>query len=65
MISNPVTLDVPAVQPVKTPHTIRMHERDATKSFDGALLYVAANAIGAIACYMLVVGELKRVQLAP
>jgi len=38
---------------------------DATKSFDGALLYVAANAIGAIACYLLVVGEIKRVQLAP
>jgi hypothetical protein len=38
---------------------------DATKSFNGALLYVAANAIGAIACYVLVVGEIKRVQLAP
>jgi galactarate dehydratase len=28
MISNAVTLDVPAAQPVRTPHTIRMHERD-------------------------------------
>jgi galactarate dehydratase len=28
MISNAVTLDVPAAQPVRTPHTIRMHELD-------------------------------------
>jgi hypothetical protein len=28
MISNAVTLDVPAAQPVRTPHTIRMHQRD-------------------------------------
>jgi ACS family glucarate transporter-like MFS transporter len=36
-----------------------------TKSFDLALVFVAANALTAIACYLLVVGEIKRVELAP
>jgi ACS family glucarate transporter-like MFS transporter len=34
-----------------------------TKSFNGALLFVAANALGAIVCYLFVVGEIKRVEL--
>lgn len=34
-----------------------------TKSFNGALVFVAANALGAIICYLLVVGEIKRVEL--
>jgi len=37
----------------------------ATKSFNGALVFVAANAMGAIICYLLVVGEIKRVELKP
>ncbi len=35
----------------------------ATKSFNGALVFVAANALGAIVCYLLVVGEIKRTTL--
>lgn len=34
-----------------------------TKSFNGALVFVAANALGAIICYLFVVGEIKRVEL--
>jgi ACS family glucarate transporter-like MFS transporter len=34
-----------------------------TGSFNGALLFVAANAVTAIVCYLLVVGEIKRVVL--
>jgi len=34
-----------------------------TGSFNNALLFVAANAIGAILCYSFVVGEIKRVEL--
>jgi len=34
-----------------------------TKSFHGALVFVAANAVGAILCYLLLVGEIKRVEL--
>jgi ACS family glucarate transporter-like MFS transporter len=34
-----------------------------TKSFNGALVFVAANAVGAIVCYLVVVGEIKRVEL--
>jgi ACS family glucarate transporter-like MFS transporter len=36
-----------------------------TGSFTGALVFVAANAIVAIACYLLLVGEIRRVELAP
>jgi MFS transporter, ACS family, glucarate transporter len=34
-----------------------------TKSFNGALLFVAANAVTAIICYLMVVGDIKRVEL--
>lgn len=34
-----------------------------TKSFNGALIFVAANALGAIICYLFVVGDIKRVEL--
>ncbi len=34
-----------------------------TGSFNGALIYVAANALVAVCCYLLVVGEIKRVTL--
>jgi len=36
---------------------------DATKSYQSALLYVAANAAVAIFAYIFVVGEIKRVEL--
>lgn len=36
---------------------------DATGSFAGALVYVGANAALAIACYLFVVGDIKRVTL--
>ena len=36
---------------------------DVTKSFNGALVFVAAHAVGAILCYLLVAGEIKRVVL--
>jgi ACS family glucarate transporter-like MFS transporter len=36
-----------------------------TQSFNGALMFVAANALVAVAAYVLVVGEIKRVQLDP
>jgi ACS family glucarate transporter-like MFS transporter len=35
----------------------------ATGSFNGALLFVAANAALTIVCYLVVVGEIKRVEL--
>ena len=35
----------------------------STGSFNGALVYVAANALVAILCYLVLVGEIKRVQL--
>ena len=35
-----------------------------TKSFNGALVFVAANALAAIVCYLLVVGDIRRVQLS-
>ena len=34
-----------------------------TGSFDAALVYVAANALVAVACYLFVVGEIKRFEL--
>ena len=34
-----------------------------TGSFNGALVFVAANALTAVACYLLVVGEITRVEL--
>ncbi len=34
-----------------------------TRSFNGALIFVAANAVTAIVCYLLVVGDIKRVEL--
>jgi MFS transporter, ACS family, glucarate transporter len=34
-----------------------------TGSFNGALVFVAANALGAIASYLVIVGEIKRVEL--
>jgi ACS family glucarate transporter-like MFS transporter len=36
---------------------------EATGSFAGALVYVGANAALAIACYLFVVGDIKRVKL--
>lgn len=33
------------------------------RGFAGALVFVGANAIGAILCYLLVVGEIKRLEL--
>ena len=36
---------------------------DATGSFAGALVYVGANAALAIACYLFIVGDIKRVSL--
>jgi ACS family glucarate transporter-like MFS transporter len=35
----------------------------ATGSFNGALIFVGANALGAVLCYLLVVGEIKRLEL--
>ena len=35
----------------------------ASGSFAGALVFVGANALGAILCYLLIVGEIKRVVL--
>jgi ACS family glucarate transporter-like MFS transporter len=34
-----------------------------TGSFNGALIFVGANALGAVLCYLLVVGEIKRMEL--
>jgi len=34
-----------------------------TGSFASALVYVGANALGAIFCYLFVVGEIKRLEL--
>jgi ACS family glucarate transporter-like MFS transporter len=34
-----------------------------TGSFNGALIFVGANALGAVLCYLLVVGEIKRLEL--
>jgi len=34
-----------------------------TGSFNGALVFVSANALGAIPSYLLIVGEIKRVEL--
>lgn len=36
----------------------------ATGSFNGALVFVGANALGAIFCYLVIVGEIKRVVLS-
>lgn len=36
----------------------------ATKSFEGALLYVGLHGLVAMACYLFIVGEIKRVSLA-
>jgi len=36
---------------------------DKTGSFAAALVYVGANALGAIFCYLFVVGEIKRLEL--
>jgi len=38
---------------------------DRTGSFAAALLYVGACAMGAILCYLFVVGEIKRLELKP
>ena len=35
----------------------------ATGNFDGAMVYLAANAFGAILSYLLIVGEIRRVEL--
>ena len=35
-----------------------------TGSFNAALVFVAANALVAVGCYLLVVGEIKRFELA-
>ena len=34
-----------------------------TGSFNGALVFVGANALGAILSYLLIVGEIKRMEL--
>src|SRR6185312_1825711 len=34
-----------------------------TGNFSGALIYVGANALGAIFCYLVIVGEIKRLEL--
>ena len=34
-----------------------------THSFNGALIFVAANAVAAAACYLVIVGEIARVEL--
>jgi ACS family glucarate transporter-like MFS transporter len=36
---------------------------ERTGSFDGALMFVAANALGAILCFLLIVGRIERIQL--
>jgi hypothetical protein len=36
---------------------------DQAKSFNGALIFVGASALAAMLCYLLVVGEIKRVEL--
>jgi MFS transporter, ACS family, glucarate transporter len=36
-----------------------------TQSFNGALVFIAVNAIAATVCYVFVVGEIKRVQMGP
>jgi ACS family glucarate transporter-like MFS transporter len=36
-----------------------------TGSFSAALAYVGANALGAIFCYLVIVGEIKRLELRP
>jgi ACS family glucarate transporter-like MFS transporter len=36
---------------------------NSTHNFDAALIYIGANAIGAIFCYLFVVGEIKRLEL--
>jgi ACS family glucarate transporter-like MFS transporter len=38
---------------------------EGTGSFAGALVFVGANALLAILCYLCVVGEIKRVELKP
>lgn len=38
---------------------------ESTGSFDGALVYVGVHAFIAMICYLLVVGEIKRVELVP
>lgn len=35
----------------------------STGSFNGALVYVGVHAFVAMACYLFVVGEIKRVEL--
>jgi ACS family glucarate transporter-like MFS transporter len=36
-----------------------------TGSFHNALVFVAANALGTVLSYLLIVGEIKRVELKP
>ncbi len=36
-----------------------------TGSFNGALVFVGANALAAILCYLVVVGQIRRVELKP
>ena len=38
---------------------------EGSGKFNGALMFVGANAIAAILCYLLIVGEIKRLELAP
>lgn len=49
---------------ITTPIVIGFLLRE-TGSFNAALVFVGANAIGAIVCYLLVVGEIRRVELSP
>ena len=37
---------------------------EGTKSFNGALIFVAVHALAAIACYVCIVGDIKRVRLS-
>jgi ACS family glucarate transporter-like MFS transporter len=38
---------------------------EGSGKFNGALVFVGANAIAAILCYLLIVGEIKRLELVP
>jgi ACS family glucarate transporter-like MFS transporter len=34
-----------------------------TGSFDGALIFIGANALVAVFCYLVIVGEIKRAEI--
>jgi len=49
---------------ITTPIAIGYIVQASGGSFTGALVFVALNAIAALACYLFVVGEIKRVKIA-